>query len=205
MRKAQKNLWLVVMFILLVVLPLASYLLVKKGYSIRQNIQASQIYNPSGPKTPNFSLISHRGDTLTNSSLKDKVVIFEFIDHTSVEAISERHPLFEIQESYKGKTLNLRIVSVWVDSTKESSLQDLLHFANRYAVRENWNVVNGTGVDELMGSFTSTITNGPRDSILFPNIVLLMDKEGRIAGDYQPTNKEQFDALFIDVLYLIDK
>lgn len=203
MQPAKRYFWLTVIFILLVVLPLVSYLLVKEGYSIRENVQPSSFFVSDGDAVTGFEWISHRGDTLTPERLKGNAYILEFIDASSVSVLDERHPLFEIQESYKGKTRNLRIISVWADSSKDAELSDLQRFAHRYAVRENWHVV----VDKGRNSYQRNLLDiqGVNNTGFFPGCVYLIDKSGNLSGIYNPGEKDYFSALFTDVLYLVDQ
>lgn len=193
--------------VLLVVFPLISYLVVKKGADIRKNATYSSFLHPSKEGIPPLELISHRGDTITNKVLKGKVSVLEFIDHTSVDLTNERHPLFELQEAYKGKTLSLRMLSVWSDSTVTATVGLLNFFATRFAVRENWHVLSGAGIDALQHSiaalYNENLTLSGDD--FFPHSVYLINKEGKFCGAYDPMNKAEFDALFNDVLYLIDQ
>ncbi len=193
--------------VLLVVLPLISYLVVKKGADIRKNATYSAFLKNSQVDLPPVTLISHRGDTITNAVLEGKVSVLELIDHTSVDLTNERHPLFELQEAYKGKTISLRMLSVWSDSTVEATVSLLNFFATRFAVRENWHVLSGNGSDTLKMTiadlYNENLTLDGDD--FFPNSVYLINKEGKFCGSYNPMNKVEFDALFNDVLYLIDQ
>ncbi len=203
MQRNKRYFWLTVIFILLVVLPLVSYLLVKEGYSIRENVQPSSFFITDGEPVTGFEWISHRGDTLTPERLKDNAYILEFIDAASVSLLDERHPLFEIQESYKGKTRNLRIISVWADSSEEAELSDLQRFAHRYAVRENWHVVIDKGRNSYRGNLLDK--QDVNSTGYFPGCVYLIDKSGKLSGIYDPGKKNYFSALFTDVLYLVDQ
>jgi hypothetical protein len=200
---------LTVIFMLLVVFPIVSFLLVRQGYLVRKNAEASDYIQETAISLPEQDYISQRGDTLTPSLLAGKVVLVEFFRSGSDTLTAERHPLFEIQEAYEGKTLNLRIMSLWADSNAQSTPSDLAFFGSRFAVREFWLVAackNVSLVAESIAQAFKLPENFMQDSnYFFPNTVYVLNTEGKWCGMYHVQDKEEYDALFSDILYLIDR
>jgi len=210
MQQQRSWFWMVVMAILLIVLPLISYLLVRQGALIRQHAAASEyIKELPGGLPPDQLFISQRGDTLTAERLLGKVVVVECINSTSAGKTGERHPLFEIQEAYEGKTLNLRFMSVWEDTGRTATTADLAYFGSRFAVRENWHVVSCGQPESLLSSIDENFYNGEKKSgdsdLFFPHVVYVLNKEGHWCATYKLDDQQAYDALFNDLLYLIDR
>lgn len=176
---------------------------------VRKNARASTYIQETAVSLPDQKYVSQRGDTLTPSLLKGKVVIVEFIRSGSDTLTDERHPLFEIQESYEGKTLNLRIMSLWADSTAPATAADLSFFGSRFAVRDFWLVAACNDVSKVSASIAKAFQlpeNFLSDSnFFFPKTVYVLNKEGHWCGIYRVQDQKEYDALFSDILYLIDQ
>lgn len=200
---------LAAIFMLLVVFPIISFLLVRQGYLVRKNAEPSAYIRETALSLPVQEYISQRGDTLTPSLLSGKVVLVEFIRNGSDTLTAERHPLFEIQEAYEGKTLNLRIMSLWADSVQQPTTEQLAFFGSRFAVREFWLVAacsNISLVSESLAKAFNLPENFMQDSnYFFPNMVYVLNTQGKWCGMYDVQDKKEYDALFSDILYLIDQ
>ena len=109
---------MVVMAVLLIVLPLISYLLVRQGALIRAIHAAASEYIKELPgRPPDQLFISQRVDTL-QERLLGKVVVVECINSTSAGKTGERHPLSKIQEDIRAR-LNLRFKNACMEDTAE--------------------------------------------------------------------------------------
>lgn len=193
---------------IIIVLPLISYLLVKSGADIRKNAQPSSRLDAQGVAFPSYYFISQRGDTITTDRMQGKVVVLELFSATCKDSgYKERHPLFELQEDYNAKTLRLRIISVIMDSV--NTMADLNHYAERFAAREEWHVVQDTiaGSDPVLAAYEMYLQKNDivNANSSCPENVLLLDKNGMVRGCYDILNEQQFSDLYNDVLYLIDK
>lgn len=195
--------------IVIIVLPLISYLLVKKGYTLRVNATHSQRFDPeSTEQLPQYYFLSHRGDTISSTTMQEKVLVIEFFSKNCInDPAKQRHPLFELQEDYKNKTLRLRILSVLTDSVYETN--ELQTYASRYAARDEWHVLGDTisSLNPIINFYEYYLQkkNLRNTNLLCPENVLLIDKTGIVRGAYNINSQQEFSDLYNDVLYLIDR
>lgn len=195
--------------IVIIVLPLISYLLVKKGYDLRVNATHTLKFDPkSTEQLPPYFFLSHRGDTINSVTMQEKVLVIEFFAKDCIEDPSkQRHPLFELQEDYKNKTLRLRILSIMTDSVFETNA--LQAYASRYAARDEWHVLGDTisTLNTLVSFYENYLQNKNirNTNLLCPENVLLVDKTGIVRGAYNINSQQEFSDLYNDVLYLIDR
>ena len=193
---------------IIILLPLISYLSVKSGAEIRRNAQPSERLDSVGIPFPNYFFISQRGDTITTERMHGKVLVFELFSASCADdTAKERHPLFELQEDYNGKTLSLRIISLITDSV--FTADQLTHYSTRYAAREEWHVVYNAALHDstLIQSYAQYLHKKDVSNInqSCPENVLLIDKSGVIRGCYNILDETQYNDLYKDVLYLIDR
>ncbi|MFN3939621.1 MAG: SCO family protein [Chitinophagales bacterium] len=195
--------------IIIVVLPLISYLLVKKGYDLRVNATYSQRFDSAGTtQLPDYSFLSHRGDTISSTNMQGKVLVIELVSKNCADdSLKLRHPLFELQEDYKNKTRRLRILSVITDSVFNTA--ELQAYASRFAARDEWHVLGGaiSTLNPVLRFYENYLQekNIGNANLLCPENVLLIDKEGIVRGAYNIYSPQEFSDLYNDVLYLIDK
>jgi cytochrome oxidase Cu insertion factor (SCO1/SenC/PrrC family) len=201
--------WAILMLGLVIVLPLVSYLLMRQGTKLRQNATASEMYYEAKEPLPEYTLFTHRGDTLMQNSMLGKAYILEFYSNDCYQARYEgKHPLFELQEDYYGKTKSLRIVSVRLDQG-DTELQSQQMYANLYATREIWHIAAGD-TNVVKNIFAACNTYLQEKNIVLQNsscpaFVFLVNKSGKICGAYNPKDEKHFSKLFTDVLFAIDQ
>jgi cytochrome oxidase Cu insertion factor (SCO1/SenC/PrrC family) len=200
--------WAIVMLIIVLLLPLISVFFLQQGFKIRAAAQPSNkhIENLSY-KIPVFNFVSHRGDTISKQRMTGKVLVLDFISYNCGNVNDGKgRSLFELQEDYYGKTKLFRIISVSIspqDSTRQMRL-----LSERYAAREIWHFLNGSQaeVDSVFKACQPVLTNysSNETNLLCPEYVYLVDANGFIRGFYNPVIDEEFNALYQDVLYLLN-
>jgi len=157
-------------------------------------------------KISNFSLTNQNGETITQEHYDNKIYVADFFFTTcpSICPIMTEN-MFYIQE----KTINKDILLVSYSVTPEiDSVAQLKKYAIEKGVDNNrWNLLTGEKKDiyELARKSYLVAKNngdgGKYDMIHTENFVLI-DKEKRIRGFYDGTNKEEMDKLLNDIQIL---
>lgn len=201
--------WAIIMLGLIILLPFLSWYVMKEGSELRSNNTASPLYTLSSYSVPAYQFISQRGDTISAQNMNGKVCVYElYSDDCYAERFTGRHKLFELQEDYYGKTKSLRILSInLTDATTENA--DLIHYSTRYAAREIWHVAGGdtAAAQQLYASFRTYLIqkNISEENFNCPEHVFLVDRKGNICGAYNLNDTKEYNALFTDILYTIDR
>ncbi|MBC8173266.1 MAG: SCO family protein [Chitinophagales bacterium] len=201
--------WAVVMLSLVVILPIISVLVMRQGFKARMNAKPSGLFSESSISIAPYSFISQRGDTISSERMLDKVCVIEFFSNDCYrQRYDGEHPLFVLQEDYKGKTIALRILSIPLDDSVQAN-KELQEYSSRYAAREMWHVLGGDTTD-AKNMFRNCLSFAEKNNMEernfnCPQFVYLINKQGKICGAYDPADTEQFSGLYTDVLYLIDK
>ncbi len=157
-------------------------------------------------KISNFSLTNQNGETITQEDYDNKIYVADFFFTTcpSICPIMTEN-MFYIQE----KTINKDILLVSYSVTPEiDSVAQLKKYAIEKGVDDSrWNLLTGEKKDiyELARKSYLVAKNngdgGKYDMIHTENFVLI-DKEKRIRGFYDGTNKEEMDKLLNDIQIL---
>lgn len=157
-------------------------------------------------KISNFSLTNQNGETVTEENYHNKIYVADFFFTTcpSICPIMTEN-MFYIQE----KTINKDILLVSYSVTPEiDSVAQLKKYAIEKGVDDSrWNLLTGEKKDiyELARKSYLVAKNngdgGKYDMIHTENFVLI-DKEKRIRGFYDGTNKEEMDKLLNDIQIL---
>jgi len=157
-------------------------------------------------KISNFSLTNQNGETVTEENYNNKIYVADFFFTTcpSICPIMTEN-MFYIQE----KTVNKDILLVSYSVTPEiDSVAQLKKYAIEKGVDDSkWNLLTGEKKDiyELARKSYLVAKNngdgGKYDMIHTENFVLI-DKEKRIRGFYDGTNKEEMDKLLNDIQIL---
>lgn len=151
-----------------------------------------------------FALINQNGDTITQNDYKDKIYIADFF-FTTCPTICPimTDNMVRIQEEVKNDE-NVLLLSHSVTPEIDSVAQ-LKKYALEKGVNDaKWNLVTGDKkqiYDLARTSYLAVKTDGdggPFDMIHTENFVLV-DKEKRIRGFYDGTNKEEMDQLLVDL------
>ena len=157
-------------------------------------------------KISDFSLTNQNGETITQDYYENKIYIADFFFTTcpTICPIMTKN-MFEVQE----KTLKQNVLLVSYSVTPEiDSIAQLKKYALENKVNDNkWNLLTGDKkqIYELARKSYLVAKNdgdgGKYDMIHTENFVLI-DKEKRIRGYYDGTNKEDIDKLLSDVKIL---
>tara|TARA_B100000929_G_scaffold268649_1_gene237600 strand:- start:447 stop:992 length:546 start_codon:yes stop_codon:yes gene_type:complete len=157
-------------------------------------------------KISDFSLTNQNGETVTEENYNNKIYVADFFFTTcpSICPIMTEN-MFYIQE----KTINKDILLVSYSVTPEiDSVAQLKKYAIEKGVDDSrWNLLTGEKKDiyELARKSYLVAKNngdgGKYDMIHTENFVLI-DKEKRIRGFYDGTNKEEMDKLLNDIQIL---
>lgn len=157
-------------------------------------------------KISDFSLTNQNGETITQDYYENKIYIADFFFTTcpTICPIMTKN-MFEVQE----KTSKQNVLLVSYSVTPEiDSIAQLKKYALENNVNDNkWNLLTGDKkqIYELARKSYLVAKNdgdgGKYDMIHTENFVLI-DKEKRIRGYYDGTNKEDIDKLLNDVKIL---
>lgn len=94
---------------------------------------------PQGTPAPNFTLKGLRGETLSLSNFKGKVVVLEFMATWCTYCKDEVKHLKDLSEEYSTKDVTIIMISVDPEFDKPEILQQ---YAEQYAI--TWSVARGT-------------------------------------------------------------
>lgn len=199
--------WVYVIIVIIVILPLITVFFLKEGFAIRNSAGASNyLLSDSTHQIPDYVFISQRGDTISKTRMLDKVCVLDFTSYSCGKKIDEKDSLlFQLQEDYYGKTKGFRILSVTLTPGEDSDVQ-LAFMSDRYQAREIWHFLRSDdSASVALQKYCRTVSNNISDTDLFcSDFVYLVDGYGNVRGTYNPLIKEQYDALYGDILYLIN-
>jgi len=157
-------------------------------------------------KISNFSLTNQNGETITQEDYDNKIYVADFFFTTcpSICPIMTEN-MFYIQE----KTINKDILLVSYSVTPEiDSVAQLKKYAIEKGVDDNrWNLLTGEKKDIYKLARRSYLVaknngNGGKYDMIHTENFVLIDKEKRIRGFYDGTNKEEMDKLLNDIQIL---
>jgi len=192
-------------------------------YNLLKNENRLKIYNPvdvnpsmvdSGIKhiTKNhtiadFRLVNQNGEIITNKNYKNKIYIADFFfTRCQSICIPMAYNMAELQEYYKTDD-DVKFLSHSV-TPKMDSVSVLKAYAEKKGVIDGkWNVTTGSKkhIYELARKSYMVVQEsgdgGENDFIHTENFVLV-DKEGRIRGYYDGTDREAMEKLKADVTIL---
>lgn len=199
--------WVYVIIVIVIILPLITVYFLKEGFAIRNSAGASKyLLADTTLQLPDYVFISQRGDTISKTRMLDKVCILDFTSYSCGKKIDEKDSLlFQLQEDYYGKTKGFRILSVTLTPEQDSEKQ-LAFMSERYQAREIWHFLRSDDSASVgLRKFCQSVANNNSDTDLFcPRFVYLVDGYGNVRGTYDPLVKVQYDALYGDILYLIN-
>lgn len=151
-----------------------------------------------------FSLTNQNGETITQDFYKDKIYVADFFFTTcpTICPIMTKNMVYLQSKIANDKDVLLLSHSVTPDI---DSVAQLKKYALEKGVNDNkWNLVTGEKkhIYELARkSYLAVKTDGdggPFDMIHTENFILI-DKDRRIRGTYDGTNKEEMDKLLQDL------
>ena len=154
-----------------------------------------------------FELINQNGEIITNKNYKNKIYVadFFFTRCTNI-CISMAYNMSELQEYYKDDT-DLMFLSHSVTPEMDSVFVLKKYALDKGVNDKKWNVTTGSKkhIYELARkSYMAVVEagNGGKDDFIHTEQFVLIDKERRIRGYYDGTEKKDMDKLKKDVVLL---
>ena len=152
----------------------------------------------------NFSLTNQNGETITNADYKDKIYIADFFfTRCQTICIAMAYNMSELQEYYKNDD---EIMFLSHSVTPEmDSVPVLRAYADKKGVIDGkWNVTTASKphiYDLARKSYFAVLDegNGDENDFIHTEQFVLIDKERRIRGFYDGTNKEDMEKIKKDI------
>nr|WP_297787458.1 SCO family protein [uncultured Allomuricauda sp.] len=164
-------------------------------------------YTKKYHKVADFALVNQNGDTITQENYKDKIYVADFFFTTclTICPIMTKN-MGEIQEVVKDDP-DIMLLSHSVTPQIDTVAQLKRYALEKGVIDSKWNLVTGDKkqIYELARKSYLAVKNdgdgGPFDMIHTENFILV-DKEKRIRGFYDGTNREEIDKLLEDIKIL---
>ena len=154
-----------------------------------------------------FKLMNQNGETITNNDYKDKIYIADFFfTRCQTICIAMAYNMGELQEFYKDDN-DIMFLSHSVTPVMDS-VSVLKEYADRKGVIDGkWNVTTGSKkhIYELARkSYFAVLDegNGDESDFIHTEQFVLVDKDRRIRGYYDGTEKEDMEKLKNDIVLL---
>ncbi|MFQ3182139.1 MAG: protein SCO1/2 [Polaribacter sp.] len=158
----------------------------------------------------NFELINQNGEIITNKNYENKIYVADFFfTRCQTICIAMAYNMGELQDFYK-KDADIMFLSHSVTPVIDS-VSVLKEYADRKGVIDGkWNVTTGSKKDiyELARkSYFAVLDegNGDENDFIHTEQFVLVDKEKRIRGYYDGTEKEDMIKLKKDIVVLKDE
>ncbi len=170
-------------------------------------VDASVKHIQKNHKIADFSLINQNGDTITNATYKDKIYIADFFfTRCKTICIAMAYNMNELQAYYKDDT-DIMFLSHSVTPVMDS-VPVLKAYAEKKGVIDGkWNVTTGPKkhIYELARkSYFAVLDegNGDENDFIHTEQFVLVDKDRRIRGYYDGTEKEDMKKVIADIAML---
>lgn len=154
-----------------------------------------------------FELINQNGETITNNNYKNKIYVADFFfTRCQTICIAMAYNMSQLQEYYKDDN-DIMFLSHSVTPVIDS-VSVLKEYAERKGVVDGkWNVTTGTKkhIYELARkSYFAVLESGDggEDDFIHTEQFVLVDKERRIRGYYDGTEKKDIEKLKLDIVLL---
>jgi protein SCO1 len=192
------NVWLFVAAVVL--LPMGVFAVVKwyeHGYT------KLPVFGGQNHTIADFQLVDQHGATTSLKSWDDKIVVADFFfTHCPVVCPKMTRSLKKVQQLYADEK-DLLISSFSVDPERDSAAR-LKEFAERMDIKDNWQLITGDKKEIYKlarNSFKIVATDGDGgpDDFIHSELLVLVDKEGRIRGYYNGTDGEDVNNLLRDI------
>ena len=204
-------------------LALFSVVVIPVFYQLLKVDEKLKIYNPAdvNPRLVDFSmkhitkdhtiadfeLTNQNGQKITNKNYKDKIYVADFFfTRCQTICINMAYNMGELQNLYK-KDTDIMFLSHSV-TPEIDSVTVLKEYADRKGVIDGkWNITTGakTHIYELARkSYFAVLDegNGDENDFIHTEQFVLVDKEKRIRGYYDGTEKEDMEKLKKDIVLL---
>ena len=164
-------------------------------------------YTKKYHKVADFSLVNQNGETITQEDYRDKIYVadFFFTPCLTICPIMTKN-MGEVQEAIKDDP-NIMLLSHSVTPQIDTVAQLKRYALEKGVIDSKWNLVTGDKkqIYELARKSYLAVKNdgdgGPFDMIHTENFILV-DKEKRIRGFYDGTDREEIDRLLGDIKIL---
>ncbi len=164
-------------------------------------------YTKKYHKVADFSLVNQNGETITQEDYRDKIYVADFFFTTclTICPIMTKN-MGEVQEAIKDDP-NIMLLSHSVTPQIDTVAQLKRYALEKGVIDSKWNLVTGDKkqIYELARKSYLAVKNdgdgGPFDMIHTENFILV-DKEKRIRGFYDGTDREEIDRLLSDIKIL---
>jgi len=164
-------------------------------------------YTKKYHKVADFSLVNQNGETITQEDYRDKIYVADFFFTTclTICPIMTKN-MGEVQEAIKDDP-NIMLLSHSVTPQIDTVAQLKRYALEKGVIDSKWNLVTGNKkqIYELARKSYLAVKNdgdgGPFDMIHTENFILV-DKEKRIRGFYDGTDREEIDRLLGDIKIL---
>ncbi|WP_339661357.1 SCO family protein [uncultured Polaribacter sp.] len=154
-----------------------------------------------------FELINQNGETITNTNYKNKIYVADFFfTRCQTICIAMAYNMNELQEYYKNDK------DIMFLSHSVTPVMDSVSVLKEYAIRKGvidgkWNVTTGSKkhIYELARkSYFAVLESGDggEDDFIHTEQFVLVDKERRIRGYYDGTEKKDMEKLKLDIVLL---
>ena len=154
-----------------------------------------------------FSLTNQNGETITNNSYKNKIYIADFFfTRCQTICIAMAYNMSELQEYYRDDT-DIMFLSHSVTPVMDSVPVLKAYAKNKGVIDGKWNVTTGPKkhIYELARkSYFAVLDEGTGDEndFIHTEQFVLVDKDRRIRGYYDGTEKEDMKKVIVDIALL---
>lgn len=154
-----------------------------------------------------FSLLNQNGKTITNKDYQDKIYIADFFfTRCQTICIAMAYNMSELQEYYKNDK-DIMFLSHSVTPVMDSVPVLKTYAEAKGVIDGKWNVTTGSKkhIYELARkSYFAVLDEGDGDEndFIHTEQFVLVDKERRIRGYYDGTNKEDMQKIIADIALL---
>ncbi|WP_435413833.1 SCO family protein [Polaribacter aestuariivivens] len=170
-------------------------------------VDETMLHVQKNHKIADFKLTNQNGETITNSDYKNKIYIADFFfTRCKTICIAMAYNMNELQEYYKNDD-DIMFLSHSVTPVMDSVSVLKEYAINKGAIDGKWNVTTGPKkhIYELARkSYFAVLDEGDggEDDFIHTEQFVLVDKERRIRGYYDGTEKEDMEKLKKDIFLL---
>ena len=206
--RARLLIWILAMMVF--VIPIAAfglYVLYERKfvqlpiYGMVENVNGKERYH----RIPDFELTNQDGKTVSTDHWKDKIVVANFFfSHCPVICPKMTNNLRLVQDAFTEEGEKLLISSISIDPERDDPGR-LRVYARKFAVNtKNWQLLTGPKPEIYKlarNGFMIVATDGdggPEDFIHSEKLVLV-DRQRRIRGYYDGTNRREVNKLIHDI------
>lgn len=154
-----------------------------------------------------FSLTNQYGEQVSGVTVKNKIYVANFFFATCQSICPEMSTnLTDVQKAFMEDD-SLLILSHSVNPLHDT-VEVLMNYANTYsAIKNKWHLLTGDKKQIYDLAKTSYLVNaleadGTPEGFLHSELLLLIDKKGRLRGMYDGTNKAEVQTLIKDIKVL---